>query len=138
MEINVSCQSGNSDGSRERKIFPVAGNPPERSPSVEVKIWRGDRMILYSLCARTFRLVNENGNVAPGGERNLNRMTSALIFVKLRQALSEPVRFDARDRIFCSIEHRLGTAKNFRCDVVFTKLVGFAGEELLSDIPEQL
>jgi hypothetical protein len=64
-------------------------------------------------------------------------MVSTLCLVEHRQALSEPVSLDPRDRILSGIEYLLRAPQDIRCDVVFVKLAGFAGEELLPHVSEQ-
>jgi len=48
------------------------------------------------------------------------------------------VGLDPRDRVLSGIECSLRTAKDFRCDVVFVKPVGFSGEAFLPHISEQV
>jgi len=64
-------------------------------------------------------------------------MISSLALVELRETLSKPVSLDSRNGILSGVEHGLGAAKHFSCDVVFVKLVNFARKQLLSHIPKQ-
>src|ERR1700738_4092127 len=71
---------------------------------------------------------NERGDVAPRWKSNLNPVFFAFCLVVLLEPLSQPVRFDTRDGILGGIERGLGTAKDFRCDVVLGDLVDSSRE----------
>jgi hypothetical protein len=82
--------------------------------------------------------VNENRNIASGGECHLNQMVFAFGLVEGRETLSKTVRLDASDRVLSGIKYGFGTTEDLSRDVVFGKLADRARNELVAHISEQV